>query len=68
MSTEITSNHKEQSAAGTMRAVVQNRYGSADSLATAVIDRPDIASDEVLIEVMAAGVDRGVWHLVTGRP
>jgi len=68
MSTEITSNHNKQSGAGTMRAVVQNQYGSADALATAVIDRPDIAPDEVLIEVVAAGVDRGVWHLVTGRP
>ncbi len=52
----------------TMRAVVQERYGSADTLHVADIDRPDIAPDEVLIEVVAAGVDRGVWHLVTGRP
>jgi NADPH:quinone reductase-like Zn-dependent oxidoreductase len=51
-----------------MRAVVQNRYGSADSLTVATIDRPEIASDEVLIEVVSAGVDRGVWHLMTGRP
>ena len=27
-----------------------------------------IESDEVLIEVHAAGVDRGVWHLMTGTP
>jgi NADPH:quinone reductase-like Zn-dependent oxidoreductase len=51
-----------------MRAVVQDQYGPADSLTTAVVDSPDIAPDEVLIEVAAAGVDRGVWHLVTGRP
>ena len=52
----------------TMRAVVQARYGSADALSMSTIDIPDIAPDEVLIEVAAAGVDRGVWHLVTGRP
>ncbi|MGA8041026.1 MAG: NAD(P)-dependent alcohol dehydrogenase [Acidimicrobiia bacterium] len=52
----------------TVRAVIQNRYGSADSLTTSTIDTPAIAADEVLIEVVAAGVDRGVWHLVTGRP
>ena len=32
------------------------------------IDRPTIAADEVLIEVAAAGLDRGVWHLMTGLP
>jgi NADPH:quinone reductase-like Zn-dependent oxidoreductase len=51
-----------------MRAVVQDQYGSADSLSMTVVDSPDIAPDEVLIEVAAAGVDRGVWHLVTGKP
>lgn len=51
-----------------MRAVVQDRYSSADALTATIIDRPDIAPDEVLVEVVAAGVDRGVWHLVTGRP
>lgn len=51
-----------------MRAVVRDRYGSSDSLAMSTVDVPQIASDEVLIEVAAAGVDRGVWHLMTGRP
>ncbi len=55
-------------ASHTMRAVVQDTYGSADVLRLAEIDRPEIASDEVLIEVHAAGVDRGVWHLMTGLP
>ena len=32
------------------------------------VDRPQIASKQVLIEVHAAGVDRGVAHLVTGTP
>jgi NADPH:quinone reductase-like Zn-dependent oxidoreductase len=52
----------------TMRAIVQLAYGSADQLELAVVDRPEIATDEVLIEVHAAGVDRGVWHLLTGTP
>ena len=29
---------------------------------------PEIADDEVLIRVHAAGVDRGVWHIMTGLP
>lgn len=52
----------------TMRAIVQRTYGSADDLTIEQVDRPAIAADEVLIEVNAAGVDRGVWHLMTGTP
>lgn len=52
----------------TMRAVVVPRYGSADVLEQAVIPRPTPADDEVLVEVHAAGVDRGTWHLMTGTP
>lgn len=51
-----------------MKAIVQDTYGSADVLALAEIDRPAIAADEVLVRVRAAGVDRGVWHLMTGLP
>lgn len=52
----------------TMRAIVQRQYGSSETLRPNVIARPSIAADEVLIEVHAAGVDRGVWHLMTGTP
>lgn len=53
----------------TMRAIVQDTYGeAADVLRLEEIDRPAIGADEVLLRVEAAGVDRGVWHLMTGRP
>jgi NADPH:quinone reductase-like Zn-dependent oxidoreductase len=51
-----------------MRAIVQETYGSSDTLRVAEIARPRIADDEVLVEVHAAGVDRGVWHLMAGLP
>lgn len=51
-----------------MQAIVQDKYGSADVLELRAIDRPAIAENEVLIEVYAAGVDRGVWHMMTGLP
>jgi NADPH:quinone reductase-like Zn-dependent oxidoreductase len=51
-----------------MKAIVQDRYGSADVLELRDIDPPVIADDEVLLEVRAAGVDPGVWHLMTGLP
>jgi NADPH:quinone reductase-like Zn-dependent oxidoreductase len=51
-----------------MRAIVQERYGSADVLRVAWVPRPRAAANEVLLQVHAAGLDRGTWHLMTGRP
>lgn len=51
-----------------MKAIVQDVYGSADVLELRDIGRPDPADGEVLIRVRAAGVDQGVWHLMTGLP
>lgn len=52
----------------TMQAIVQNGYGSADVLRPAQIARPAIGGTEVLLRVHAAGLDRGTWHLMAGRP
>ena len=52
----------------TMKAIVGYTYGSPDLLKLRDIDRPEIADEEVLVRVHAAGVDRGVWHLMTGLP
>ncbi len=51
-----------------MKAITQNVYGSADVLEFADVDKPTAGPDEVLVEVRAAGVDAGVWHLMTGLP
>jgi NADPH:quinone reductase-like Zn-dependent oxidoreductase len=51
-----------------MKAIVQDVYGPADVLELREIDRPSIGDDEVLVQVRAAGVDPGVWHLMTGKP
>jgi len=51
-----------------MRAAVRERYGDAGNLHIAQIKRPQIKGDEVLVKVGAAGLDRGTWHMMTGRP
>ena len=51
-----------------MKAIVQERYGSADVLKLKEIDRPTIGDDDLLVKVEAAGLDPGVWHLMTGLP
>jgi NADPH:quinone reductase-like Zn-dependent oxidoreductase len=52
----------------TMRAVVQDIYGPADVLELRDVARPAPADGEVLVRVRAAGLDRGVWHVMTGLP
>ncbi len=56
------------SSRGTMRAIVQTTYGTADQLVFGTLDRPTIAPGEVLLRVGAAGLDRGTWHLMSGEP
>ena len=51
-----------------MKAIVQDTYGSPDVLELADINKPEPGENEVLVRVHAAGVDRGVWHLMTGLP
>ncbi len=51
-----------------MQAIVQDVYGSTDVLRLAEVAKPVPGDGEVLIQVRAAGVDQGVWHLMTGLP
>lgn len=51
-----------------MRALLQSGYGSFEVLRLGERARPSPGLGEVLIEVRAAGLDRGTWHMMTGRP
>jgi NADPH:quinone reductase-like Zn-dependent oxidoreductase len=51
-----------------MQAIVQRKYGTADTLSVGEIDRPDLGSRDVLVRVRAAGLDRGTWHVMAGLP
>jgi NADPH:quinone reductase-like Zn-dependent oxidoreductase len=51
-----------------MKAITQDVYGSADVLELRDIDQPPVGDQEVRIEVRAAGLDPGVWIVMTGRP
>ena len=51
-----------------MKAIVQDAYGSADVLELRDIDKPGVGEHDVLVRVHAAGLNPGVWHLMTGVP
>ena len=51
-----------------MKAIVQDTYGDPDVLRIDDIDLPTVGVGDVLVRVHAAGIDAGVWHLMTGMP
>jgi NADPH:quinone reductase-like Zn-dependent oxidoreductase len=54
--------------ATTMQAIVHHSYGGADVMGVAQLERPTIGDTDVLVQVRAAGLDRGTWHVMSGRP
>ncbi|MER1997375.1 MAG: NAD(P)-dependent alcohol dehydrogenase [Arthrobacter sp.] len=51
-----------------MQAVVQDGYGGPEVLRLQSVPLPQVTDDEVLVEVHAAGLARGTWHVMTGTP
>jgi NADPH:quinone reductase-like Zn-dependent oxidoreductase len=51
-----------------MKAIVQDSYGSADVLELRDIETPVVGDDDVLVRAHAAGVEIGIWHVMTGKP
>jgi NADPH:quinone reductase-like Zn-dependent oxidoreductase len=51
-----------------MKAIVQDKYGSADVLEFEDIDEPVVGSGDVLVRVHAASAFIGDWHIMTGLP
>src|SRR5256885_12179193 len=51
-----------------MKAIVRDAYGEVDVLRLGEIATPVAGEGEVLLRVVAAGVDQGVWHLLRGMP
>jgi NADPH:quinone reductase-like Zn-dependent oxidoreductase len=51
-----------------MKAIVQDRYGGLDTLDYRDIDQPVPKDNQVLVRMHAAGLDRGVWHVMAGLP
>jgi NADPH:quinone reductase-like Zn-dependent oxidoreductase len=51
-----------------MKAIVQDRYGTAEVLVLEDIDKPVVGDDNVLLRVHAASAHIGDWHIMTGLP
>jgi NADPH:quinone reductase-like Zn-dependent oxidoreductase len=52
----------------TMKAFVQEAYGSPDVLVLRDVEKPTPDDDQVLVRVRAASVNPADWHHVTGTP
>jgi len=51
-----------------MKAIVRERYGSADVLELRAVEDPAVGENDVLLRVHAAGCGPDVWHIMSGRP
>jgi NADPH:quinone reductase-like Zn-dependent oxidoreductase len=51
-----------------MKAIVQDVYGPPEVLRLGEAEDPVVGSTDVLVQVRAAGVDRGTVHLMRGEP
>lgn len=51
-----------------MRAVVRHTYGPPSALRVEEVPVPSPGPGQVLLQVRAAGLDRGAWHFTTGVP
>ena len=51
-----------------MKALTQDRYGTAQVLELRDVERPVPEQGQLLVRVVAAGMDRGAWHFMAGEP
>jgi NADPH:quinone reductase-like Zn-dependent oxidoreductase len=51
-----------------MKAIVQDRFGSADVLELRDVPDPVVGENDVLVQVRAAGCGPDVWHIMAGKP
>ncbi|MEM0969499.1 MAG: alcohol dehydrogenase catalytic domain-containing protein [Verrucomicrobiota bacterium] len=52
----------------TMKAVTHPQYGAPGLLQVSQVPLPRVGDEDVLIRVVAAAINKGDWHMVTGKP
>jgi len=68
LQTELEKGESNSIQSDTMRAIVHRSYGSSEVLKSETLSIPTLSKKQVLIEVHSAALDRGTWHLMTGKP
>jgi len=51
-----------------MKAIVYQKYGSADTLELKEVDKPTPKDGEILVKIHAASINDWDWGLLTGKP
>lgn len=63
-----TAGTPEHEVPATMRAIVQERYGTPDVLELRTVETPEVPQDRVLVEVRASSLNMYDWHMTTATP
>ena len=66
MSTMVMERQGTDTAVGTMKAIVGERYGRPDVLELREVEPPEPTDDQVLVRVHASSVNPADWYGVTG--
>ena len=64
----LVSDPASATAMTTMKAIVQEEYGSPDKLELGEVDKPVVGDDDVLVRVKAAAVNALDWRVMRGLP
>jgi len=64
----VSDSAPEMSTATTMKAIVQEEYGSPDKLELKEVAKPGLDDDGVLVRVRAASINALDWRLMRGLP
>ena len=64
----LVSDQAPETVAATMKATVQEEYGSSDKLELREVEKPVVGDDDVLVRVRAAAVNALDWRVMRGLP
>ena len=64
----LVSDPAPETETSTMKAIVQEEYGSPDKLELREVDKPVVEDDDVLVRVGAAAVNALDWRVMRGLP
>ena len=68
VSNALVGQDDESDSSDQMRAIAQSEYGGPEKLSLQTVPRPTPQNNDVLVQIYAASLNAGDWHLMRGQP